>query len=377
MLKNLNVVKVRMLLVLMLLSLCVFSCTDDSEERGTGVLTSTITGYNIFGAMELSTGRQDMAKAGFTPGDILTVSFGDKVMDMPYFTGFFTKPGGYLVLDYPGAKNTTVTANNVGIKRVAPDMEGKEIKFRLKEKGAVKDVEETLAMQYSNDRKEYESDEVFANARAVKTTGLADGVLFRSSSPFDNRIARRRYVADFLERNGVRTALNLTDDQKSLSGYKDIPAYSQRMIDEGNVVLCKLNMNYSGEEFNHTLVAGLIEMMNHPAPYVVHCTEGKDRTGYVCALLEALAGASYDEIIADYLVTYYNYFHITQQTSPRACELLLELRLDDAMSFFCIMADGKELKTTDLSQAVQDYLKRYGMSDEQVERLIGILKGRG
>jgi protein tyrosine/serine phosphatase len=32
--------------------------------------------------------------------------------------------------------------------------------------------------------------------------------------------------------------------------------------------------------------------------YVVHCIEGKDRTGYVCALLEGLCGATYEEIVA-------------------------------------------------------------------------------
>lgn len=37
-------------------------------------------------------------------------------------------------------------------------------------------------------------------------------------------------------------------------------------------------------------------MMNSQGPVYIHCTEGKERTGFVCVLLEALAGASYDEI---------------------------------------------------------------------------------
>lgn len=115
--------------------------------------------------------------------------------------------------------------------------------------------------------------------------------------------------------------------------------------------------------------------MNHPAPYVVHCTEGKDRTGYVCALLEALAGATYDEIVDDYLVTYGNYFHITPEKDPRACQLLLELRLEDAMMFFCDISDAGKLRSIDLGKAMQQHLVRYGMSVGQVQELKGILTG--
>ena len=34
-----------------------------------------------------------------------------------------------------------------------------------------------------------------------------------------------------------------------------------------------------------------INMASHEGPYLIHCTEGKDRTGFVSALLECLIGA--------------------------------------------------------------------------------------
>lgn len=213
----------------------------------------------------------------------------------------------------------------------------------------------------------------FANARGIATTGMAEGVLFRSASPFDNLHGRAPFVSAFLKEHGVKTALNLTDNADMIGKYTEIPDYSKQMIETGNAVLCKVDANYRGEAFNRTLVSGLIEMMNHPAPYVVHCTEGKDRTGYACALLEALAGASYDEICDDYLVTYDNYFHITPENNPKACSLLLELRLDDAMMFFCGIDDASQLRTIDLSQAMQQHLLRYGMSIEQVRNLKDML----
>ena len=53
-------------------------------------------------------------------------------------------------------------------------------------------------------------------------------------------------------------------------------------------------------------------MTEHSGPCLIHCVEGKDRTGFVCALMLALAGASAQEIIDDYMITYYNYYGITK-----------------------------------------------------------------
>src|SRR5690625_7213355 len=36
---------------------------------------------------------------------------------------------------------------------------------------------------------------------------------------------------------------------------------------------------------------------------VVHCTAGKDRTGFACAMLQAALGVHRDDILADYLLT--------------------------------------------------------------------------
>lgn len=38
-------------------------------------------------------------------------------------------------------------------------------------------------------------------------------------------------------------------------------------------------------------------------PSIVHCTAGKDRTGWVSALLQLLAGVSEEDVIADYMLT--------------------------------------------------------------------------
>ena len=67
------------------------------------------------------------------------------------------------------------------------------------------------------------------------------------------------------------------------------------------MILCPLKSDPTADDFNNRLIAALKELPTHPAPYAVNCMEGKDRTGYVCALLEGLCGATYEEMVADYL----------------------------------------------------------------------------
>jgi hypothetical protein len=59
-------------------------------------------------------------------------------------------------------------------------------------------------------------------------------------------------------------------------------------------------------------------ILNNNGPYLIHCNEGKDRAGLVSALLECLMGATTDEVIDDYMVTYYNYYGVEQGTEAYA-----------------------------------------------------------
>ena len=46
----------------------------------------------------------------------------------------------------------------------------------------------------------------------------------------------------------------------------------------------------------------------------IFCTYGKDRTGFYCAVIEGLAGATYDEILTDFMASMCNYYHIEKDS---------------------------------------------------------------
>jgi protein tyrosine/serine phosphatase len=169
----------------------------------------------------------------------------------------------------------------------------------------------------------------------VKAGNIASGVLYRSSTPFTNEINRANYVSDYLESQKITTVLNLADTKEKIQSY-DMPPYSRTLWEGDNVILCPLKTDPTADDYNKKLIAALKELPSRPAPYVVHCMEGKDRTGYVCALLEGLCGATYEEIVTDF-------------------------------------KDEAQLPNVDYAKAFSNYLLSHGMSSEQVDALIKVL----
>lgn len=343
------------------------ACDDRPDDTRT--LDAVLTGYDDFNNAELDVTRADMKAAGFVPGDVLSVAIRDEVLELPYHSGFFTRIGEMLVVDYPSYEHTVITASSTGLSDKYLGLEGTRVTLSVKRKAGALEAERILGMQYSNDRSDYSDDVEFANARMVMTNGMAENRLYRSASPFDNKFGRAPYVSAYLEEQGVSTVLNLADNEETGRSYQDVPSYSRKLMDGGDVIFCKINSNYRSVDFNDKLISGLKEMSAREAPYVIHCTEGKDRTGYACALLEALAGASYDEIAQDYLLSYRNYFHITPEKNPKECRALLSLRLNDALMYYCGIDDESLLASVNLSEAVCRYLLAHGMTQPQIDAL--------
>ncbi|MBR4450255.1 MAG: tyrosine-protein phosphatase, partial [Clostridia bacterium] len=100
----------------------------------------------------------------------------------------------------------------------------------------------------------------------------------------------------------------------------------------------------------------------------VHCTEGKDRTGFVCMLLEALVGASYEEIEKDYMITYDNYYGINPEKDSARYTVIVENVLQPMIKSMT-GKDGVDIKSADLSVYAREFIKSGGMTDEEITTL--------
>ena len=374
--KEKHLIVLSVIICQLLFSIALTSCSDDDTTDNIPVVKGKITSYNEFGAATLSLTETDMTNAGFTLGDVISITIDDKKeIVMPYYDGFYTRNGEFLCVAYPTYPSICFTANNIGLPKELTDLEGHSVTVRMKEKGGCLDVQTALSMKYSNERIEYPdlADAEFANARTVKAGNIPSGILYRSSSPFSNDIKRDFYVSEYLQQEKVRTVLNLADSEEKMLSYKDIPPYSLSLWKEGNVILCPLKADPTADDYNNRLIEALKQLPSRPAPYVVHCMEGKDRTGYVCALFEGLCGATYEEIVADYLVTYDNYYYINPAKDPVLCNTLVSLRLNTCLMHYANVSDESQLPNIDYAKAFSSYLLSHGMTQQQLDALIHAL----
>ena len=370
-----HILKSTIILVLASLLTVTTSCSNDDNSIDEPMLKGSITSYNDFGAAFLDITEADMTQAGFTLGDVISITVEDTTIVMPYYDGFYNRNGEYVCVAYPTSPTIRFTANNIGLPPKLLGLEGHSVTIRMQEKGGSLDVQLAMSMTYSNNRNDYTniSDAAFANARAVSAGNIANGVLHRSSSPFCNDNNRAFCVSQYLEDVGVKSVLDLNDTEEDMLGYVDMPPYSRTLWEGGNVILCPLKTDPTADDYNEQLIAALKVLPSHPAPYVVHCMEGKDRTGYVCALLEGLCGATYDEIVADYLITYDNYYGITPASDSDVCNALVSLRLNTCLMYYAGVDDESLLPAVDYAKAFSNYLLTHGMSPEQLNALIQIL----
>ena len=130
-----------------------------------------------------------------------------------------------------------------------------------------------------------------------------------------------------------------------------------------------MNMNFGSDEFRGKAVEGLRAMLNNEGPYLIHCTEGKDRTGFMCMLVEALCGASYEEIVDDYMITYNNYYGITKESEPKKYETIVRDVLEPMIRVLTEDDPDVDLKTADLAEYARGFLKKAGMREDEITRL--------
>ncbi|MBQ3302876.1 MAG: tyrosine-protein phosphatase [Eggerthellaceae bacterium] len=241
-------------------------------------------------------------------------------------------------------------------------------------------MQESFDISYTNERSGYDSDEQFANFRSLAGGTMREGAVYCSASPVDNEYNRAAYVEALMEKAGIAYVLDLSDNANEVDGFiaeaqeqgVDV-SYFIRLREARLVGELDLSASYPSQQFAETLASGLVQMSQHDGPYLAHCSEGKDRTGVVCALLEALCGASYDELAADYMTTFGNYYGITQKEDPVKYDAIVHLNLDGILSFLAGVDDEADLSAIDYIEPARAYLKMGGMTDEQIDALVARL----
>ncbi|MBQ9010368.1 MAG: tyrosine-protein phosphatase [Clostridia bacterium] len=312
---------------------------------------------------------------GFAYGDSVNIAFsnGYSLEDVPYFNGYYVRPGDILVTGTFGLRYLKVCINyGEDVWTRANLSEGDTADISMCEKAKYLNIQNIASVELVNDRSAFSSDEVFANFRSLKGGNLKEDYLYRSASPCDNVYNRAHYAAKLMTDAGVRFILNLEDGEEKINQYKekddfDSPGF-QALYEEGKVALAPITTNYTSEEFRSGLIDGLRALAHSDGPYLIHCMAGRDRTGFACMLLEALAGSSCDEIIDDYMITYQNYYGVTKEGDPETYGLIRDINIIPMISFMAGVTE-EAVQTVDYAASAERYLKEGGMSEEDIRLL--------
>ena len=368
---------------------CATKVTTEPVVEEVKALESSVNDIQKYGNLVLSITKSDMDSIGAEYGDVFTISLGDETLEAPYCTSYSDVDLGNLVLRNDGdimilAINMGDFASTYGIatKVTNPD---KTYKWVFEEGKKLEDVTLSLVLsgkseyrdQYlihqlsrTNDRNDYSSDAVFANFREIKGGNLGSCALYRSSSPVNNEIGRAKYADKLAEESKINTVMNLADSSDVVEGYfKEegfASPYYKSLYENGQVIALNMGVSFKTRDFQAALVEGLTFLSKSEGPYLIHCNEGKDRAGFTSALLSALMGLSYDEIAADYMTSYENYYHVEKGTEQY--EAVKRSNIDSMLSFIAgVEADN--LSSVDLSVKAEEFLLAIGMEKANIDTL--------
>ena len=348
-------------------------------------LTATADAANIkkYGNVELSVSCDGIKAAGYAFGDVLTVEFLGKSLDIPFCRDYSDVDSGSPAIFARDEDTQVLAAINMGdfattygiavkttnddgsfVWNYADGVEGPvTFKISLKEAGGYYDEYVMHQLSYTTERSDYPNltDAQFANFRVVSTTGMGQNILYRTASPVDPEKGRSVYADAAIRSAGVTVVMNLVNDETSLKAFK---GYDDSYYSTARHIALSMDMDFSTDAFRSKLAEGLRFFAANPGVYAVHCLEGKDRAGYVSALLECFMGASCDEVVSDYMTTYYNYYGVTKD-DPRYDTIANGNIIKTLQKAFGV----SDLKSADLAAEAEKYFKAIGLSDAELAAL--------
>ncbi len=365
--------------------------TEQPEEENTVYpeIEAGIDIINKYGNIVLTVSPQSMRDLGYEPADMILVRIGDHEMEMPIGTAYSDVDSGEPVCCWKmssdnqehvilavnsgnmvsalGAAEIRVIDEEPGYECVYAEGldENSSVFLSMTEKQGYADEYEMhqLSGVRTNNRADYPalSDAEYANFRAVSTTGIGTDTLFRSSSPV-NPAYNRAAEADEAMMNGmVRTVINMADSEEMMRSYAD---YGLTYYSSCDIIALNMGMNPGSEDYRDKLADGFRFIAEHDGPYLIHCNEGKDRTGFAVAVLECLMGADKEEITEDYMLSFYNFYGITKDSDQ-----YMRIAQSNILSSLASAFGLDSLDDADLSACAEEYLTGIGLSKEEIEVL--------
>lgn len=291
-------------------------CLAPHEPKPLG---GTLTGINEYGNFDTSLTKQELEMAGYRFGDNLRFQCGEIELvavyidqydgAIPYQFSISTNYGSDIVSLM--VFNSTAT----GMGLFVGDRFQVSYGGRCDNEALYPSIFEGVTIS----KLPGQSDEDFANFRCIRFND--DFHLYRGGCPvfLFNGVDRMDVLDDLCRRNSIDHCINISDDEAEFNtmienaregGYcpYTIGMYEKAQID------CFYS-HVDTIQFAEDLAPTFRAILDSPEDELyVFCHLGKDRTGFVFLLLEALAGWDMDSIADDYCISFVNLYGIQKDS---------------------------------------------------------------
>lgn len=329
-------------------------------------VTTSIVAADKYGNLETDLSATSLMAAGYEYGDMVNIKIGEDVYSAPIVSTYSDVDVGNFLLRIKD-DNVYFAINYGNCLKKTGAVEGTQLTLSMAEKGAYLLEYKTRHLTKSEERSDYASDEVFANFRTINAGSIEPGIVYRSCNPALGD-SRAPYAEELAKEAGIKTIINLADNEESLKENFDTITWYKDMYNEGNVILLDMDVDYSSEDFGKKLAKGFEFLGENEGPYLIHCNEGKDRAGFASVILEALMDSTLEEIKADYMLSYANYYGVEEGT------MQYDYIADTPYNMLKTIAGEVEVTDENLSLIAANYMKKIGLSDEDIMAIKNNLK---
>ena len=326
---------------------------------------------------------EDFNKEGIFFKDTVKVKFLDKELIIPYVPSYrCTHSGGTVLVGDKMFETIPIVAfhsNFVKKNRIAVFLENEDrtidilpckgitfpikFTFELYEKDGYAEEFKVYDLRRTDKREDYPelNDEEYCNFRYVKSSGMKENLLYRGSSPINNFMKRAKYADGFLEKYGIKTIINLSDSEERA---RTFPGYNDTYYSEQNVIFLDTNADVTSYNFGKSVLKAMRFIIEHEGPYFIHCMEGQDRTGAICAIFSSLLGATKQELILDFMKTYENFYKVVRGSDQYNRIIKGEMQ-DDIAS-----VRGFSYSTLDILKHPISFLHFLDLTDEEINAFV-------
>ena len=355
-------------------SVAVYVWPQETTEQYS--VTGQVIGLSSYNQPKLDVKAEDMMEHGIVLGALFTIetetaTFRDAVL-LDNYLGIFmfdifvnVESDGYISIGCVGKLITAEEGSQIKLTHTGTSERYSKVPFY--NKGS------------TDNRADYASDEEFANFYEVTGGDLKDGILYRSFSPLyaPTKQSRSTYVNELAEAANIQFEIALSYNDASVeAAVASLDGYCLMLCQEGMYVAPGMGYLYFQQKEKTEMV--LQAMIDNDGAYLVHCNVGRDRTGFLILLIQALCNCTVDEMKECEAKAFCNLYHIqTDSEEYRTVvdctysrNMYLIANPDQIPNIFEIDWNNVDVSSVDTYSAAYSYCTDYlGFTDAEVSEL--------